>query len=233
MDRCGLRGSISEPGARGIKAIDETMSTSMTTSTTRGAKASGRWTACFTASVFAHAVVVVPMFAGGAWSIAAGPSAPSGLEVRLASPSVTDAAAPPREALEPLATTERVRPYKPRYAALVPFTPVDFRPPAFDEAAYLPGSRLTQRPKPLAQVVVPYPKQASESRLMVARILVFIDEDGSVAKVVSRSHLPPEFEEAARNTFEKARFRPGEIDGRPVKARMLIEVTFDGAERKA
>jgi TonB family protein len=154
------------------------------------------------------------------------------MEVRLAARTVVEPAQD-REALEPLTSTQRVRPYKPKYAALVPFTPVDFRPPAFDEAAYLPGSRLTQRPRVLEQVVVPYPRQASESRVVVARILVFIDEDGRVAKVVSRSHLSPEFEDAARTTIEKARFRPGEIDGKPVKARMLIEVTFDGAERKA
>jgi hypothetical protein len=39
--------------------------------------------------------------------------------------------------------------------------------------------------------------------------------------------LPGPLQVAAREAFLAAEFRPGELDGHPVRARVRLEVTFD------
>ena len=102
-------------------------------------------------------------------------------------------------------------------------------PPVLDiESIYVPRSLLTTAPKPRAPVVVDYPAFDGEADQYTALFDLFIDDAGGVVRVVaSTPDLPGILSNAVREAFLAARFVPGEIDGRPVRSRMRIEVTFD------
>ena len=192
-----------------------------------------RWIACIAASLAAHAMATLFIARGGPWR--AGTSGDA-LEVQLAQSRMV--AAPVDNASvtasdQTLAATPpmQTRPaFTPKYAAMMSFPATESTPRPWDEARYVAPNLLTRRPAPLKDISIPYPNNASRSGLVTARLTVFIDEDGSVAMIsMDQSHLPPEFEAAARRAFDQTRFRPGEIDGTPVKSRMRIEVAFDSS----
>lgn len=97
---------------------------------------------------------------------------------------------------------------------------------------YLPRSALSLAPEALGEVLLAYPPEAPPGRYGGV-LTLFIDADGGVRRVRSEparpgeADLPPVFEEAARQAFLAARFRPGERDGRPVKSRIRIAVEFE------
>ena len=121
-----------------------------------------------------------------------------------------------------------------RYPAMLEFRPVDLPPRPFDEHAYAVLGAVTRPPSPIQPVAVPYPENTPVRGTVTARLTLFIDEHGNVARViVARSELPDAFVQAARDAFEPAKFRPGEVDGTPVKVRMVIDVEFeDRGERR-
>ena len=111
---------------------------------------------------------------------------------------------------------------------MLEFRPVDIPPRAFDERPYLPLSKLTQPPTPMRPVAVPYPEGTAVKGTVTARLTLFIDEQGNVARLImDNTELPDAFVEAAKNAFEPAKFRPGRVDGDPVKAKMVIDVEFE------
>jgi hypothetical protein len=134
--------------------------------------------------------------------------------------------------LQPMAqrTLRTSRPYP----SMLEFRPVDIPPRAFDERPYLPLSKLTQPPTPIRPVAVPYPEGMAVNGTVTARLTLFIDEQGNVARViVGSTELPDAFVQSARDAFEPAKFLPGKIDGEPVKAKMVIDVEFeDRGERR-
>lgn len=104
--------------------------------------------------------------------------------------------------------------------------------PDVPEEEYLPRSALSLAPEALGEVLLAYPPEAPPGRYGGV-LTLFIDADGQVRRVrreaarAGEPELPPAFEEAARQAFLAARFRPGERDGRPVKARIRIAVEFE------
>jgi protein TonB len=106
-------------------------------------------------------------------------------------------------------------------------------PPAVFHAAdvdadYLPRSALTAGPRPLTPVVIDYPYFDGEADQYAGKFDLFIDDTGGVVRVASATpDLPGILANAVREAFLTARFSPGEVEGRPVRSRMRIEVTFD------
>lgn len=95
-------------------------------------------------------------------------------------------------------------------------------------AGYLPRSVLTIAPRALTPVVIDYPRFDGEVDFYSGEFDLFIDDDGSVARVaVATPDLPGILGNAVNEAFMSARFAPGELEGRPVRARIRIEVTFD------
>lgn len=95
-------------------------------------------------------------------------------------------------------------------------------------AGYLPRSVLTIAPRALTPVVIDYPRFDGEADFYSGEFDLFIDDDGSVARVtVATPDLPGILGNAVNEAFLSARFAPGELEGRPVRARIRIEVTFD------
>jgi hypothetical protein len=148
------------------------------------------------------------------------------IEVRLSASSIPATARPGVESeWTPLQPLPQPSMRKPRLLDLIP---ADIDSSRFDESAYLPISRLTLRPSPVTPVAVPYPLGVAAVASRTEKIVVFIDEDGTVAKVAFiGDHAPSPFAFAAKKTFERVRFRPALVGGTPVKARLVVVVTFE------
>lgn len=112
------------------------------------------------------------------------------------------------------------------------------RPPAGDppvaqagatDADYLPSRLLTRGPLPQQSIDLLYPELAP-SGLFRAVLTLFIDDQGVVQRVrideAQDSGLPAALEDAARQTFLRSAFLPGELDGRRVRSQLRIEVEF-------
>jgi TonB family protein len=82
-------------------------------------------------------------------------------------------------------------------------------------------------PTAASEISVSYPSDP-RAGLLVAALTLFIDEDGTVAKVRAEApHAPPDYEKAAIEAFANARFKPGMAGSSAVKTRMVIRVAFD------
>ncbi|WP_291991969.1 TonB family protein [Candidatus Accumulibacter sp. ACC003] len=95
---------------------------------------------------------------------------------------------------------------------------------------YFPRSQLTRaaelRDEP--PIVTP-PNEAPASGKLVLRVL--LGAGGAVDRIeVSRSSLPPAYDAAVVSAFTGLRFRPGEIDGMPVRSEARFEIAFDADE---
>lgn len=98
-----------------------------------------------------------------------------------------------------------------------------------DEDGYIPRPRLTQPPVLQQPVLLVWPEQGGADGQHTAQLSLFIDDEGVVRRVrVDSDGLPPVFQLQVRQAFMGARFYPGELDGRVVKSRVRVEVTFDG-----
>ncbi len=106
--------------------------------------------------------------------------------------------------------------------ALAPALPL----PTFDQ--YVPSRELDIRPQAADPIIVPFPDETPLGRPKAAVILaLYISATGMVERVeAEKSDLPPAFVEAAKKSFLYARMHPGMKGGRPVAARMRIEVEF-------
>jgi periplasmic protein TonB len=83
-------------------------------------------------------------------------------------------------------------------------------------------------PRAMDQINIDYPRFDGESDQYTGEFDVFIDDAGGVVRVASATpNLPGILANAVREAFLSARFSPGEVEGRPVRSRMRIEVTFD------
>lgn len=104
------------------------------------------------------------------------------------------------------------------------------QPDQFVDKAFLPRSSLTAVPYPQRPVLVPYPVFDSDEGHYLTELSLFIDEEGWVQRVdIARQDLPSPLTSAIRQTFMAARFEPGEVDGRPVRSQIRIEVSFESS----
>lgn len=97
------------------------------------------------------------------------------------------------------------------------------------DAEYLPSRLLTRGPAPQQSIDLFYPELAPTGHFR-AVLTLFIDDQGVVQRVrvdaAQDSGLPAALEEATRQTFLRSTFVPGELDGRPVRSQLRIEVEF-------
>ena len=184
------------------------------------------WLACLGASLALHLVLLAT----------SGPQGPSGgspfdgsADLRIAlvnafTPSA-DSVAPTAEAL-PKLEAGGLAPMR-GYPKLLQFVPVDLPPRKFDESLYQPLSALSVPPTAASEISVSYPSDP-RGGLLVAALTLFIDEDGTVAKVRAEApHAPADYEKAAIAAFSDARFKPGMAGPSAVKTRMVIRVAFE------
>lgn len=145
------------------------------------------------------------------------PAAPAPSADTASDPVYKEAAVPAEPAPMPLEAAPAVAP-------VPPGTP--------DGLEYLARDRLSVVPAPVEEVVVPFPESMGYEFRAGVRLALFIDETGAVRHVrVEQSNVGPDFEQAARGAFLAARFTPGEVDGRPVKSVVRVEVEFESRLR--
>ena len=144
-------------------------------------------------------------------------------------------------ALEPATVTAPTALVAPAASAdTLPPAPLDQAPstpaatPAATAAAtspaddYLPRELLTQPPVASGLIVVPYPAELPSGSRHSLTLMLYVDEAGVVRRVRTEGSAPAQaMVIAAHQTFLRARFAPGQIDGRAVKSLMEVEVTFD------
>lgn len=96
------------------------------------------------------------------------------------------------------------------------------------DATYYPARQLDVYPTLAVPLNLPYAQRALEAGVEGrALLLLHIDETGVVDEVAVVEAQPVGyFEEDARRAFVAARFTPGQRNGRPVKSRVLVEVTY-------
>jgi hypothetical protein len=104
--------------------------------------------------------------------------------------------------------------------------------PAASDEGYLPRPMLSRAPAPLAPVEIREPESNAPSGRYVGTLSLFIDEQGKVRGAqADEAQLPPEMARAAQEAFLAVTFSPGEIDGRKVRSRLRVEVSFDHVAR--
>ncbi|MDO9001896.1 MAG: hypothetical protein Q7V20_00435 [Aquabacterium sp.] len=106
----------------------------------------------------------------------------------------------------------------------------DSSPTAVADAGdqYLPRPLLSTPPRSSTPVIVPFPEQIKEPGRYTTILALFIDETGVVRRVrIDGPSLPKPLEDAARDSFLQAHFRPGEVQGQQVKSLIRVEVVFD------
>ena len=103
--------------------------------------------------------------------------------------------------------------------------------PRGGDEEYVDARRLSVRPAPLVNIVLPQKEMEATGRSGKASLTIFIDDVGGVVRVrVDASDLPVEVNDAVRQAFYRAPFRPGQIDERAVKSMMRVEVVFETAK---
>lgn len=189
----------------------------------------------------AHALAVAVAAATAQPRVVIAPAQrPAALDVRLiAGPAVTSSSTPatPAASLPPAESAPvvaQVAPVVPVAAApLVPLVQSPATPAATTAATnhaddYLPRELLTQPPAASGLIVVPYPPALPPGSRHSLALMLYVDETGVVRRVRTEGSAPMQaMVTAAHQTFLRARFTPGEIDGRAVKSMIEVEVTFD------
>jgi protein TonB len=101
--------------------------------------------------------------------------------------------------------------------------------PQVEDPEFYPARMLDRFPKPVAEVELRYPDKAgSEDLSGTVTLLLLIDELGMVVKAaVVEADPPGYFEEAAIEAFRSVLFTPAERDGKVVKSRLVVQVSFD------
>lgn len=173
----------------------------------------------------------------------AAPEPPSPAETSqpaAANPDRDIPGAPPRPSERPLEPTPPITrtppaavPAETAAAPTTPPAPESFGPalevPQIEDPEFYPARKLDVLPHPLAEVPLRYPEDAAK-RDVSGRVvlLLLIDELGMVVEANVISAEPAGvFEDAALESFRHVQFSPAQRNGRVVKSRLPVEVTFD------
>lgn len=97
------------------------------------------------------------------------------------------------------------------------------------DLTYYSARDLDVQPRALREIVPEYPVDADRQRLSgTVRLQLKLEADGRVGDIEIVDAAPPGvFAESAIKAFRDARFAPAQKNGRPVRARVLIEVVYD------
>ncbi|MDM4767710.1 hypothetical protein [Pelomonas sp. SE-A7] len=102
----------------------------------------------------------------------------------------------------------------------------------FEEQDYLARRELSVAPALVVEVPLVWPAEGVLAGHYSEVATLFIDEAGLVRKVrFEGDGLPDLLQQQAREAFLGSRFSPGQLDGKPVKSRIRIQVAFDAEGR--
>ena len=147
--------------------------------------------------------------------------------VPLLAPSVT---------VEALPVADPIAPTSPPAAAqsAAASAPPAAMPPAAAitssvDLTYYSAREVDVQPRALHEIVPDYPADANRQQQSgKLRLELKLEADGRVSDIEVVSANPPGvFDDSALDAFRHARFAPAQKAGRPVRARVLIEVVYD------
>ena len=100
--------------------------------------------------------------------------------------------------------------------------------PQLADTTYYDALALDVQPQAVSTVELADPEAGLPSpHVGHVRLQLKLEADGRVSETkVLESSLPPVYEALALDAFGKAKFSPGRRNGRAVRARIVIEVTF-------
>lgn len=157
-------------------------------------------------------------------------SSPTLLTRELSVTPVTNAAAEPVR--DEKAAAPPVMPASPVAEQSAPLLPA-LEVPLIEDPTWYPAKQVDVHPTALYLIKPAYPDKAAEQgKEGSVVVLLLIDEAGGV-KEVTVAEAEPEgyFEESALSAFRNARFVPAQKNGRAVKSRVLIRVTYELTKR--
>jgi protein TonB len=101
--------------------------------------------------------------------------------------------------------------------------------PSAVDLAYYGAREVDVLPRALREIRPEYPAEADRRRVSGnVRLQLKLEADGRVSDVeVVEANPPGLFEESALAAFRQARFSPAQRNGRPVRARIVIDVEYD------
>jgi protein TonB len=102
------------------------------------------------------------------------------------------------------------------------------------DLTYYSARDLDVQPRALREIEPDYPRDADRQRLSGrVRLQLKLETDGRISDIEVVSATPPGvFEESSIKAFRDARFAPAQKNGRPVRARVVIEVLYDWEGRR-
>lgn len=149
-------------------------------------------------------------------------------------------AVPPEPAAAPAAAEATVEPQADPSAADPAVLPAAAPAPALAitsavDLTYYSARELDVQPRALREIVPDYPADADRQRLSgKVRLQLRLEVDGRISGIEVVSASPAGvFDASALEAFRDARFAPAQKNGRPVRARVVIEVVYDWAGRSA
>ncbi len=107
--------------------------------------------------------------------------------------------------------------------------------PLIEDPTYYPAMEVDVHPTALQLVQPPYPDEAASANVTGSVVLVLLlDESGKVQELsVEEANPPGMFEQSALDAFRNARFSPAQRQGRVVKSRMRIKVSYELPDKTA
>lgn len=147
------------------------------------------------------------------------------------------AVAPPAgKAAEPVREEKAAAPAMPASPVAEPISPLlpALEVPLLEDPTWYPAKQVDAHPVALSLIRPAYPDGAAaqgvEGNVVV---LLLIDEAGAVKEAaVAEANPEGYFEESALAAFREAHFAPAQKNGRAVKSRVLIRVTYELKDRE-
>lgn len=105
--------------------------------------------------------------------------------------------------------------------------------PLIEDPKYYPALEVDVHPAALQAILPVYPEDAARANMTGNVVLVLLlDESGKVRELsVEEANPSGVFEQSALDAFRNARFSPAQRNGRVVKSRMHIKVSYELADR--
>ncbi|MDD5330825.1 MAG: energy transducer TonB [Sulfuricella sp.] len=156
---------------------------------------------------------------------AGGPSG-AALLTGLSAPAITDKVAEPAHEKETVPPP--VAPASPVAEQASPLLPaLDI--PLIEDPTWYPAKQVDRHPTALAQIEPDYPEQAAARGVEGSVVLLLLIDQAGAVKEASVADANPEgvFDDSALAAFRDARFAPAQKNGRAVKSRVLIRVTYE------
>lgn len=124
------------------------------------------------------------------------------------------------------------RPVAPAAEPAAPLLPT-LEIPLIEDPTYYPAKQVDVHPTALHPIKPDYPNKAAEQGVEGSAVLLLLIDEAGRVKEATVAEANPEgyFEESALAAFRPARFAPAQRQGRAVKSRVLIRVTYELTKR--